>query len=243
MRATLAERAAFDVESERDWDAVSSRLRFEGAPAGAKPRRLVSAPATWIRGALHRARLRSWQGAVMLTATCVALMGVGFATFEWAGPFVGQKLGLIGERHLYTTINQSRDNAGVTITVDKAYADAGNVYIAFRIQPDQAIAGSFSPATFSLTDQYNDDSGAPTIECAARTDATMPQACVLDSPPFHPPTGATTLTITLDVQAIYRVPSTGDSQRIEGPWRFVFTVPFHTKNLGLGGPYTQPATH
>lgn len=243
VRATLAERAGFDVESERDWELVAPRLRFEKATSSSATRKAVKAPTAWMRGALHRARPRSWLGAAMIAATCVALMGIGFATFEWAGPFVGHKLGLIGEQRLYTTVNQARDAAGVTITVDKAYADAGNVYIAFRIQPDQASAGSFSLATFSLTDQFGEEPGGGNIQCAARTDATAPQVCVLDSPPFHPPTGATTLTITLAIQAIYRVPSTGDSQRIEGPWRFVFAVPFHTKNLGPGGPYAQPAFH
>ncbi len=240
VRATLAERAAFDVESERDWGAVSSRLRFEGPSVGAKPNRVVNAPVRWLRGALHRARPRTWPGALALVATCVALMGAGFATFEWAGPFIGQKLGLIGEQHLYTAVSQSSDNAGVTITVDKAYADAGNVYVAFRIQPDRAVVGTFSLATFSLTDQYGEEESGGNIQCAARTDATAPQICVLDSPPFHPPSGATSLTLALDVQALYRVPSSGDSQRIEGPWRFVFTIPFHSKNLGPGGPYAQP---
>ena len=245
VRATLTERAGFDVEGERDWPLVSSRLRFESASMGASGATFshsVKAPAGWMRGALHRVRPRTWPGAIMLAATCVALMGVGFATFEWAGPFAGQKLGIIGEQRLYTTINQSRDDAGVTITVDKAYADAGNMYIAFRIQPDQAAAGTFSLATFSLTDQYGGDPGGVNIQCVARTDPTVPQVCVLDSPPSHPPTGATTLTITLAIQAIYRIPTTGDSQRIEGSWLFVFTVPFHTKNLGSGGPYAQPAS-
>ena len=176
----------------------------------------------------------------MLAATCAALMGLGFATFEWAGPFVGQKLGLIGEQRLYTTINQARDDAGVTITVDKAYTDAGNTYIAFRIQPDQALAGSFALGAFSLTDQYGEEPGGGNIQCAARTDATAPMICVLDSPPFHPPSDATSLTMSLDIQALYHTTSQGSSQRIEGSWRFGFTVPFHTKNLGPGGPYAQP---
>jgi hypothetical protein len=240
MRATLAERAGFEVESERDWRVVASRLRFEPAPArtGLK---VEKAPASWIPGALGRVRPRTWPGAIMLIATCVALMGVGFATFEWAGPFVGQKLGLIGERRLYSTVNQSLNNAGITIKVDKAYADAGNVYIAFRIQPDQAVAGTFTPATFSLTDQYGEEGGGGNIQCAARADATAPQVCVLDSPPFHPPAGATSLVLTLDVQALYHISTEGGSQRIAGPWQFMFSVPFHTQSLGPGGPYAEPA--
>ncbi len=242
VRATLAERAGFDVESERDWRRVAPYLRFESTPTRATSSQAGKTPAARMRGALHRARPRSWLGAAMIAATCVALMGIGFATFEWAGPFVGHKLGLIGEQHLYTTVNQARDDAGVTISVDKAYADAGNVYIAFRIQPDQAIAGSFSLATFSLTDQFGEEPGGGNIQCAARTDATAPQVCVLDSPPFHPPSGATSLTLTLDIQALYRVHRMVTRSELEGSGASVHrSVP--RKNLGPGGPYVQPATH
>lgn len=242
VRATLVERAGFDVESEQDWRLVASRLTFASSPAHAVSGQAGKAPAIWIQGAFQRVRPKTWVGTAMLAMTCVALMGIGFATFEWAGPFVGQKLGLIGEQRLYTVINQSRDNAGVTIKVDKAYADAGNVYIAFRIQPDQAHAGSYTLATFGLSDQYGEEGGGGNIQCAARADASAPQVCVLDGAPFHPPSGATSLTLTLDVQALYyNQPSSSGSQRIEGSWRFVFTVPFHTKNLGPGGPYAQPS--
>ena len=240
LRATLAERAEFDVESERDWGMVAPHLRFETAPAREASIHARKTPVSWVYSAFPRLWPRSWLSAAMLAATCVALMGIGFATFEWAGPFVGQKLGLIGEQRLYTAINQARDDAGVTIVVDKAYADPGNVYIAFRIQPDHAVAGSFSLATFSLTDQYGEEGGSGNIQCAERTDSIASQVCVFDSSPFHPPSRASSLTLTLDVQALYRVSSNGDSQRIEGSWRFVFAVPFHTKSLGPGGPYAEP---
>jgi hypothetical protein len=241
LRATLSERANLEVDSASDWRAITPRLRFETSErSGHLPRRRRAFGR--ISGAWRDAWPRTWAGAGLAALTLVALVSAGFAAFEWAGPFVGQKLGLIGEQRLYTDVNESRDDAGVTIFVDKAYADPGNVYIAFRMRPDQPVAGSFSPGSFDLTSQSDRGSnGGANIECQGRSDPSAAQVCVLDSSPLQPDAGGKMVTITLDIHTIYRIPSSGHSQTIPGDWNFVFTIPFHTRNFGPGGPYAQPA--
>jgi hypothetical protein len=198
---------------------------------------------SWLARAWSSAWPRSWAGAGLAAFTAIALLGAGIATFQWAGPFIGQKLQEIGQQRLYSAVNQSQDDSGVTIFVDKAYADLGNVYIAFRVQPDTPMAGSFTPGEFDLvaqSGQLDMEHGGANIQCAARTDSSTAQVCVLDTAPFKPDAGGKTLTLTFDVYKLYHTTSSGGTQTITGSWDFTFTIPFHTRSLGPGGPYAQP---
>lgn len=91
--------------------------------------------------------------------------------------------------------------------MDNAYADPGNTYITFRIQPDIPVEGSFSLATFDLTSQSGVETGGGgvNIQCAGRVEASAAQQCVMDSGSFAPDAGGQTLTLRLEIYALYRV--------------------------------------
>lgn len=245
MRATLAERAPTEISVASGWAAVAGRLsgahQNDHAVASSDPPAPVS-----LLGAGPRTRARGLPRLLTRVAAAVAvaavLMGAGFGIAY----YLSTKGNLIQQRHLYTVVNQRQSDQGVTVVVDRAYADSGSTSVLYYIELSPALAArgytSASPLTFSLTDQYGDEGGAGNIICHPGSGSVL-ETCEMDSAPVAVPAGATQLTFTFTVSRVVLVRG-GDHERadtVQGDWAFQFTVPFHQPSLGPGGPYVQPA--
>jgi len=208
-----------------------------------------SSPAATSRGAARK-RL-GWRGmalaglAAVLVAAALVGAGYGAATYFGApAPFANHELQLIGDAHLYTTINQTRTAQGVSVTIDKVYADEGATYIAYHasgVTSATRDANYFVWASFDVADQTSEQPVGAGTACQEGPGNGGAQYCLLDMGPFHPAAGATMLTITIDIHTMF-VQKAGSAQFItlHGDWSFQFTLPFHHKNLGSGGPYGGP---
>jgi hypothetical protein len=172
-------------------------------------------------------------------------MGAGVT----GGYFVFQKARQVDQEQLYTTIGQQRTAQGVSITVRKAYADAGSSIIAYRIQVAPNLAQRYDQVyvtSYVLTDQFGDEPRSANIECdrapfldvgfAGGTD------CVADVAPFPVASGTSQLTLSFTVRKVVLMHSgqTADDTLTDS-WSFTFTIPYHQTSLGPGGPYAQPA--
>ncbi len=239
--ATLSEHAPASVETERAWAAISGRLATLTHAKRPTPRGFRLLPS---RGAARHWRLPQVAAAAVLA---VVLMGAGVT----GSYFVFQKARQVEQEHLYTDVGQRQTSQGVTITVRKAYADAGSSIIAYRIQLAPDLAQRYDHAiVFSddLTDQLGEEPNAANVVCdnAPFLDVGFAGGidCVADVSPFHAPDGTSQLTITYTVLKVALMHSgSATTHFIEGTWHFVFTIPFHQPSLGSGGPYVQPSAH
>jgi hypothetical protein len=243
LRATLREHAPEAVEVETAWAAVSAQL------AQIRQELPAVSDAPDLRTRPSDARRQLWRGALPKVAAmlvvAVLLMGAGYGGghYLWGWPFGGQKLQLIGNQHLYTTIGQRQTENGITITVDKAYADADDTFIAFQVDMSSQVTKHYDRiivASYDLHDQYADSPQTASTQCTPPSNGT--QACLMDVAPFHLSGGASELTITFDITKLYLLKD-GESTTTEltGHWQFQFTLPYHQKSLGPGGSTSQPS--
>jgi len=196
-------------------------------------------------------RRLSWRAMALtgLAAVLVvaALVGAGYGAAVYFGlpaPFTTHELQLIGDAHLYSAINQTQTQQGASVTIDKAYADQGATYIEYHsngVTSATRDANDFIWASFDVTDQFGEEPTGGTTECLEGPGNGGAQRCLLSMGPFHPATGVSTLTLTITIHSMF-VQKAGSAHMLtlHGDWRFHFTLPFHHKNLGSGGPDANP---
>jgi hypothetical protein len=242
LRATLAECAPATVDAEAAWVAVSSRITATAQNESSAKRRGFRLLRT---GAAPRAdSRRPFPKVAAVLAVAVLLMGAGFAGahfFQWSG-----KAQTVDREHLFTVVNQRQSEQGVTIMVNRAYADPGNTYLDYTIQLSSDLVGRYDHtvvASYDLTDGSADGSeaGAGNTQCGTISDSGQID-CLLDASPFHEGASVTQITITYTITRLYLQHSgNSDTTELSGHWSFQFTIPFHQPSLGPGGPYAQPS--
>jgi hypothetical protein len=222
LRAALAEEAPDEVDIERAWEAFSQRIAAPEAQRASG------------RGLRIRGRLVTLPAIAALLALAILLMGASYAF--WAGPFRGYdgELQLIGQKHLYTTVNQSRTAGGLTITVTNVYADEGRTFIAYTIDPSAELRQRYDHtivASYDLVDQAGHAPQGTTVGCTPLPKGGGLVYCLMDAPSFRA-TGDT-LTLTWDIHLAYLLRS-GSSQTDTDAagWHFTFTVPYLHVNNG-----------
>jgi hypothetical protein len=240
LRATLRAHAGEMVDTDGGWEEVAPRLAASGAGM-IRPRRMGPL-AGMSRGALI---------AAASLALVVALAGAGVGAAYWGGLFGGPKAQLIGDGQLYSTIGQSQTHGGVTVSVDKAYADPGNTYIAVTLTLPDNQASRYSNVfanSVSITDGAGNEAGGLNYVCEPLWHDPLfhrdgVQHCLMDLSAFQPPAGASSLTLSVKIGELWLARTAGGQRDIlTGPWSFTFSLPFHQQSLGPGGPYAQPGT-
>jgi Domain of unknown function (DUF4179) len=241
LRATLRAYAAGEVDTQAGWEAVAPRLTSAGAGSATQVRR--PGPLAGVsRGVLV---------AAAVVALVVALAGAGVGTAYWGGLFGGPKAQLIGDERLYTTIGQSQTIGGVTVTIDKVYADPSDTYIAFNFTMPDAMAKNYTSVIankFTITDAAGNEARGSGYVCEPLWHDQIfyhdgVERCLMDLGPFQPAAEATTLTLKVEIGELWLFRA-ADHERdfLTGPWRFSFSLPFHQQSLGPGGPYAEPTT-
>jgi hypothetical protein len=185
-----------------------------------------------------------------IAAVLIALVGAGVSAAYWGGLFGGPKAQLIGDASLYTVVGQSKTIAGVTVSVDQAYADPGNTFIAVTLsvpEPQAQRYGTVILNQVSIHDSAGHETDGLNIMCEPLARADLLQGggiehCMLDAGPLPTPAGAGPVSVTVEVGEAWLF-SRNDGQRtvVSGPWTYQFSLPWHSKSLGPGGPYAQPA--
>jgi hypothetical protein len=246
LRATLHAHAAEVVDTQAGWEVVAPRLA-----QGARRARLRVVG----RGSGGKRRM-GWRQAALIAAAVAIVAGLVAAAAStpfWGGLFGGPKAQLIGDERLYTTIGQSQTHGGVTVTIDKVYADPGNTYISFTASMPDAMAKHYTRVIanhVTITDAAGNEARGLNSTCDPLSHDALfhhdgVEPCLMDVSPFQPPAGATTLTLNVEIGELWLFRTADGHQRdiLTGPWRFTFSLPFHQQSLGPGGPYAQPATH
>ena len=238
LRATLHAHAPAELDAENAWTAIAQRLTFS-----------VDAPVS--RSSHRRARLTSLGRtprvvliAAALGAVILVLAGAGLRAAYWGGLFGGDKAGLVGNAQLYTTVHQSQTIGEVTVTIEQVYADPGNTYIAMLIHVPQSVAQRYNNATlnhFDVTNASGQETTGANLICDPLPHDGSAEHCLIDSGPFPPNADGKHLTLVVDIGEVWLL-RTGvhDPDVRTGPWHFTFTIPFHQRSLGSGGPYAQP---
>jgi len=236
LRVMLEARASEMVDTDAAWERVAPRLATTGVVVN--QRRMAGTFAGVSRGLFVAASL----------AIVVALAGAGIGAAYWGGIFGGPKAQLIGSERLYTTIGQSESQDGLTVTIDQAYADPGNTYIAITFTMPEAKAAKYThviPNHVNITDASGNQADGMNIMCEplwhdAFFHRDGVEHCLIDLGPFHPASGQLSLRVAFGEIMLL---SGGDPYVTQpGPWIFRFTLPFHEQSLGPGGPYVQPGS-
>jgi Domain of unknown function (DUF4179) len=241
LRATLRAYAAGEVDTQVGWEAVAPRLTLAGAGNTARG---------WRRGPLAGVS-RGVLVAAAVVALVVALAGAGVGAAYWGGLFGGPKAQLIGDKQLYTEIGQRQAIDGVTVSIDQAYADPGNIYLAISFVMPHDLGSQYSQVIVNRVtiagDAGNEVQGL-IMTCEPfwhdlifHRDSV--QHCMMNAGPLQPTTGTTTLNLSVEIGEVWLF-RTADHERdiLTGPWHFTFSLPFHQQSLGPGGPYAEPAT-
>jgi hypothetical protein len=239
LRATLHARASEMVDTDAAWGVVAPRLATSGAVMSRQRR--FGPLAGMRRGVLVAASL----------ALIVALAGAGAGAGYWGGLFGGPKAQLIGDKQLYTAIGQSQMVDGVMVSIDQAYADPGNIYLAVSFTMPHDLGSRYRQVIVNRTtiaDTAGQEASGLNMTCEPlwqdlifRRDSV--QHCMMDAGPLQPAAGATTLTLAVEVGEVWLFPASGGEREIHpGQLRFQFTLPYHQQSLGPGGPYVQPGT-
>jgi hypothetical protein len=237
LRATLHTQASEVVDIDIAWEAVAPRL--EAPAAVVSQRRKIGPFAAVSRGLLVAASL----------AIVVALAGAGAGAAYWGGLFGGPKAQLIGDKQLYTEIGQRQVVDGVTVSIDQAYADPGNIYLAVSFTMPHDLGSRYRGVIVNRTtiaDAAGQEAKGLNMTCDpfwhdALFHRDSVQHCMMDAGPLQPAVGATTLTLTVEIGEVWLFPTNGGEREIHpGPLHFQFTLPYHQQSLGPGGPYLQP---
>jgi hypothetical protein len=244
LRAALAAHAPIELPIADAWVAVRSRLALSAAPAAGGQASAPVAPQPRARWSPLRAALL----ASGVAAVLIALMGAGVAAAYWGGLFGGAKAQLIGNANFYTTIGQSRTVDGVTLSVDQAYADPGNTYIAITVRTSPVVAERYGHVILNHITVRDGDGEATglNISCEAMGRADLLKGggiehCMLDAGALPAPAGVGPVNVTIEVGEVWLFVKDGGQRTIyQGPWTYQFTLPWHAQSLGPGGPYAQP---
>lgn len=246
LRTTLHEHAPIVTDSEPSWRMLTAQLPFHTL------KNPVTRPNSQLSGWLARSSTRRWKSIPVVAAIAVLsilLLGAGVTggLYFWGGAFGDSGLRVIGDQHLYTNIGQKQVADQVTVTVTKAYADAGRTLIAYDLQIPSNLAQhtqTLLVGSDSLTDTLGEEPQGGDIQCTAFQQNGSPVHCLMTLPPFHPATGVSHLTIIWNITAIYIWSSKSTHNDVlSGPWHFQFALPFTQANHGSGGPYAQPTSH
>ncbi|HEX8981544.1 MAG TPA: DUF4179 domain-containing protein [Ktedonobacterales bacterium] len=231
LRATFARHAPTMVDTESAWFNVRTQLPL-GAQATDKA--AAAAPRSTRQAARHP-RLRAALMNAGFAAALVVLVGAGVGTAYWGGLFGGPKAQLIGNANLYTTIGQSRTIDGVTISVDQAYADSGNTYIAITARVSDTLAQRYGYVILNhvvVSEASGSESDGLSVSCeplgrAALLDSATIEHCMLDSGALHPSAGLSRVSVTVEVGEVWLL-AKGSVQRTirPGPWTFQFMLPW-----------------
>lgn len=233
------------VDTDAGWQAIASRIvaASQSAPAdsgraGRRARQVV----THLLMPQRRFAL-----VASLVAAVVLLCGAGVGAAYWGGFLGGAKAQLIGDASLYTTVDQSQTVGNISLAIAVAYADPGNTYLAVTIRMPRDLAQRYSNAALNhvtITDTSGAEAYGLLDECSSLTTGLFSDVgvehCMLDVSPFVPAPGTTHLALTVDIGEVWLLrPGSASPDVRSGPWHFHFTIPFHAKTLGPGGPYTQ----
>jgi hypothetical protein len=245
LRASFARHAPTMVDTVSAWSTVRAQLPLD-TQATDEVIAVVPRPP---RLAPRHPRLRAALMAAGIAAVLIALMGAGVGAAYWGGLFGGPKAQLIGNADLYTAIGQSKTIDGVTITVDQAYADPGNTYIAVTARVSDTLAQRYGYVILnhvSVSEASGSESNGLNVICEplGRTslfDGASIEHCMLDAGALHPSAGLSPLSVKVEVGEVWLL-AKGSAQRDirTGPWTFQFKLPWHQQSLGTGGPYAQP---
>jgi hypothetical protein len=246
LRAALAAHAPAVMDTHTAWLAVRARLPLDAAPA----RAMEDAARPTMRSRTRPALVRRALLTAGIAAVLLALVGAGVGAAYWGGLFGGPKAQLIGDAGLYTAVGQSQTIDGVSLSVDQAYADPGNTFIAvtFRMPETQAERyGSLILNRISIRDGAGHETYGLNMTCEPLARADLLQGggiehCMLDAGPLPAPLGAESVPVTVEVGEVWLL-ARGSGQRtvLHGPWTYQFALPWHAKSLGSGGPYAQPS--
>jgi hypothetical protein len=246
LRAALAAHAPVVVPVDDAWLTVKPRLMLD-ATSMREDQALEMAPTR------QSARRPWWRRAALtagIAAILVALMGAGVGAAYWGGLLGGPKARLIGDASLYTTIGQSQTIGGVTLSVDQAYADPGNTYIAVTFRVTEPLAERYGTVILNhvtIRDASGREANGLNVMCEGMGRADLLQGggiehCMLDSGPLPAPAGTGPLAVTVEVGEVWLLAKqSGQRTVLSGPWSYQFALPWHQQSLGPGGPYTQPA--
>jgi hypothetical protein len=252
VRATLHEYAPADVDADAAWAAIVPRLasdRMLGLAASAM--RAETKPQGHAVLAIPGGGRKAPRGRHLLliaaTVSVIALLlaGAGIGTAYWGGLFGGDKGQRIANDGLYTTIGQSQTVGDVTVTIDKVYADPGTTYIGLTIRVPASTASHYDHAILNHLDVTT--AGGQGVAGLTESCEPLPrdggaEHCLIDAGPLSPNADAAHLTLTVEIGEVWLMrPDVHDPDVRTGPWRFTFTLPFHQRSLGPGGPYAQPS--
>ncbi len=246
LRATLHDHAPKSVDTDNGWKAVAEHLFSLNHHT-----RNLKKSGFQLFQANGQHHSRRWRKITLMAAIALLsmlLMGAGVAAsyYFWGGSYGDPGIKQIGDQHLYQDIEQQQRLNQITITITKAYADAGRTLIAYDLQVPASTAKSYNNivlASFSVLNQQGEELAAANVECTEFPHDGSPMHCLITLSPFHPGVNTNKLTVTFDIAKVYLIRSdTGNPEILTGPWHFQFVLPFHRDNLGPGGPYAQP-TH
>jgi len=241
LRAALRAYAAGEVDTQAGWEAVAPRLTSAGVGSATQVRR---------RGPLAGVS-RGVLVAAAVVALVVALAGAGVGAAYWGGIFSGPKTQLLIDEQLFTTIGQRQTVDGVTVDIDKAYADLGSTTIILTITAPYNRGGRYSNVIanhITITDDAGNEGLFPGYACESFKHDSLfhhdsVERCLIDTSPFQPPAGTTALTLHVEIGELWLFRATDHEREIlTGPWRFAFSLPFHHQNLGPAAPVLEPAT-
>ena len=215
LRATLREHAPQTIDLEQGWVKISAQLSTR-AEQTVPPRGLHWFP----RQSQGEGRLvRRWQLLALAAVLGVALIGAGLF-----GPF-SNLLG--GNQDVYAQVNQTQQDQGVTVTLDKAYANLDSTNLAFKITlpPELAKYDAVAPSALTLTSQGQTLTSAVSLATGDNTHVSIAYFS-----PVNPLANTQEVTLTWHITQIQldelKQPSVAPVY-IKGIWTFTFTTPFH----------------
>ena len=252
LRAVLQAHVPPIVDTEPRWERVASQLFQHQSGA---MQRSIPMEITLIEKAKVRPRFTMRRRAELVAAALflpILLLGANFGGNRnfWGGSFGDSGIALVGTLHLYTDINQKQLSNDITITVTKAYSDAGRTLIAYEVKPSHDLAQRYRDivlASYDLFYQVDGDVSDSNSQCMPFPHNGTAQSCLLTLTPQKSATNPKTVSLTWRVHKIYlnfNVKSGNDTMKnaydtTEGTWDFTFTLPYSANNLGSGGPFLQ----
>jgi len=242
VRSVLKAHVPPIVDTEPRWERVATHLSQHQSRA---MHRSIPIHTTLAEKAKVRPRfsMRLYAGLVAVGITSFLLVGINFGGSQnfWGSPYndFGVSVGVVGTFHLYSDINQKQQSSGITITVTKAYSDAGRTLIAYQVKLSHDLAQHYQDIFFgSYNISYQGDSDFIDVDCQYTDfphDGTA-QNWLLTLDPQKSAKSLKNVSITWKVRKVYLIVNS-NMDPIEGNWDFNFTIPYSTSILGSGGPF------